>query len=415
MENYFIEILKQELVPALGCTEPISLAYAGAKVREILGDMPDKIQLFVSNNIIKNVKSVVVPMTNGLKGMDIACVLGVVGGNAQKELEVLADVTENHVKIAKNLVQANFCDIHSLKSCSTLHIIVVAYKDLHTAQVEIKDGHINVVMIKKDDQIIYEKQHQIQDEKEVECSFEDIYNFAQNVELSKIEKIILNQINCNVAICEEGLKNNYGKNVGATLLSNYPHDVNVLAKAYAAAGSDARMNGCAMPVVINSGSGNQGITVSVPIYIFAKEYNKSQEQLIRAVLLSNLVAIYLKKGIGKLSAYCGVVGASSGTAGGITMLMGGTLRQIKNAVTNTLADVSGIVCDGAKSSCAIKIASSVDAGIVSYYMAINNRVFDGGDGIVDSDFEKTIKNVSRLGKDGMKETDEEIIKIMLNK
>lgn len=408
----FIELLNEELVTALGCTEPIAIAYCAAKSRELLGDFPQRVEIYASNNIIKNVKSVTVPKSGGMKGVDTACVLGVVAGNAALGLEVLNDVTEKDVQTAKTLLKDGFCETYALKTTSTLNIIVKVFGNGNSAEVELKDGHTNIVRTVLNGKVLFENDKPIV-EKEYDFTLEEAYGFVKNIELEKVEEIISRQLEKNVAIAKEGLKGNYGSMVGKTLMLNYKDDVANRARAMAAAGSDARMNGCAMPVVINSGSGNQGITLSVPIYVFAEEYKKSKEELIRATLLSNLVSIYIKKGIGKLSAFCGAVSASCGVAAGLVFLMGGSFAQVGEAITNTAGNVSGIVCDGAKSSCAAKIASSVDAGIMAFYMAMRNNVFCGGDGIVDDSIEGTIANVSRLGRNGMRETDDEIISIML--
>lgn len=414
MEEMFLELLNEELVTALGCTEPIAIAYASAKARDVLGVFPDRVEIYASNNIIKNVKSVTVPKTNGLKGLAAACVVGIVGGDASLKLEVLNGVSNGDAEKVRKLIDKGFCTAYPLKSTATLHIIVNVYKDGHNAEVELKDGHTNVVRIVKDGKELYIDRTETE-EKKYSFTLEDVFEFVKGVELSKVKDLILRQIECNVAIGKEGLNGSYGSMVGRTLLESAPDSVALRARAMAAAGSDARMNGCSMPVVINSGSGNQGITLCVPIYVYAKEYDKSEEELVRAVLLSNLVSIYIKKGIGKLSAFCGAVSASCGVAAGLVCLMGGNSAQIEEAITNTAGNISGIVCDGAKSSCAAKIATSVDAGIMAFCMAMKRKVFSGGDGIVDNDIEGTIENVSRLGREGMKETDDEIISIMLQK
>ncbi|MEG1706741.1 MAG: L-serine ammonia-lyase, iron-sulfur-dependent, subunit alpha, partial [Clostridia bacterium] len=365
-------------------------------------------------NIIKNVKSVVVPNTNGLKGVDVACIVGIIGGDASLGLEVLRSVREQDIVETNRLLAEKFCKTLHLETTSPLHIKVTAYCGEMSAMVELKDGHSNIVKIIKNGEVLLEKESEVKKEERHDIRLADIYEFANEVPLHKVSGIIKRQIDCNSAMCEEGLRNNYGQGIGRTLIAIYgDKDARVLARAKASAGSDARMGGCSLPVIINSGSGNQGITVSVPIVEFSKELHSSMETLIRAVTLSNLVAIYLKRGIGKLSAYCGVVSASCGAGAGITYLSGGTYAQITKTISNTLANVSGIVCDGAKGSCAAKIASSVDACIISHYMAMNNNAFEAGDGIVKGDIEKTIDGVSRIGKYGMKETDLEILSIML--
>ncbi|MEG1394289.1 MAG: L-serine ammonia-lyase, iron-sulfur-dependent, subunit alpha [Clostridia bacterium] len=412
-EECFISILKEELVPALGCTEPIAIALASAKARETLGKFPDSVVIEVSGNIIKNVKSVVVPMTNGLKGVETACIVGIVGGKSELGLEVLQQVSPQDVAKVNQLLKEKFCKVEHLESTSPLHIIVRAYCGNESSLVELRDGHSAITRIERNGITLFSKQKQEKKEERLDVDLADIYEFASKVAIEKVEGLISRQIECNCAICEEGLRNNYGQSIGRTLIQIYGSDARVLARAKASAGSDARMSGCNLPVIINSGSGNQGITVCVPVVEFAKEFKSSREQLLRAVTLSNLVAIYLKRGIGKLSAYCGVVSASCGAGAGITFLGGGSYAQITSSISNTLANVSGIVCDGAKGSCAAKIASSVDACIIGHYMAMNNNQFNAGDGIVKDDIEKTIDGVSRIGKYGMKETDLEILSIML--
>lgn len=412
MEEGFLALLDKELVVALGCTEPISISFTAAKAREVLGNFPERAEIAASNNIIKNVKSVAVPNADGLKGVEAACVLGIVAGDADNGLEVLKNVKEKDVAKTRELLRDGFCRAEAMKSNATLHVTVkVFYKD-EWCEVEVKDGHDNIVKITKNDKVLFEKPSLSSDET-YDFSLNDVFNFVATVELNKVSKIIKRQLDLNVAIAKEGLCHDYGSRVGKTLLEHYPDSVDVRARAMAAAGSDARMNGCAMPVVINSGSGNQGITLSVPLYVFSKEYDVPEERLIRSVLLANLVSIYIKKGIGKLSAFCGAVSAGCGVAAGLTYLNGGTFAQAEEAISNTVADVAGIVCDGAKSSCAAKIASSVDAGIMAYYMAMRHDSFAGGDGIIEDDIEKTIGNVAVIGREGMKETDDEIIGIML--
>ncbi|MEG1509516.1 MAG: L-serine ammonia-lyase, iron-sulfur-dependent, subunit alpha, partial [Clostridia bacterium] len=381
-EDFFVELLKKELVPALGCTEPIAIAFVSAKAKEILGCFPDKVEIAVSGNVLKNVKSVKVPNTNGLIGVESACVVGIVGGDATKNLEVLQSVTQENVDVSKNLLANGFCKVTHLKSNEPLHIVVSVFKGSDKVSVELKNGHTNIVKITKNDNIIYCSAKQETENCESRFLLKDVFDFASTVKIEKVFDIINNQIEYNSAICEEGIKNNYGQNIGKTLLSVYGNDFKVRAKALAAAGSDARMSGCSLPVVINSGSGNQGIAVSIPVIEFAKHLNVGKEPLIRALIVSNLVAIHLKQGIGKLSAYCGVVSASCGAGAGITYLYGGNFEQISKTITNTIANISGIVCDGAKGSCAAKIASSVDACILAHFMTVGENYFRAGDGIV---------------------------------
>lgn len=413
-QEKLLDILQAELIPALGCTEPIAIALAAASAREVLGAFPDRIEIYASSNIIKNVKSVVVPSTGGQKGIEAAATLGVIVGKATGGLEIFSNVLEEQRKKLNDLLRTQFCKTYHLKSGCNLHIIAKAYQGDNCGEAEIRNSHDKVVRTAKNG---VRQSGLAEGAEEVPIdsfTLSELYDFATTVKWNEIDAVISRQIACNLAICEEGLSRSYGKNVGKTILLDFHNDVNNRARAYAAAGSDARMNGCALPVIINSGSGNQGITASVPICIFAKETDVDREKTVRAVCLSNLVAIYLKRGIGKLSAYCGAVSASCGVAAGLTYLKGGSFSQIAKAITNTVAGVSGIVCDGAKSSCAVKIASSVDAAIMAHYMALADRAFDGGDGIIACDIENMIENVMRLGKQGMRETDAEIIDIMLH-
>lgn len=413
--DYLLNLLDEELIPALGCTEPIAIALVGAKARDVLGQFPDKIKAEVSGNVLKNVKSVIVPNTDGMRGVDTAAAAGVVGGDASLNLEVLNSLTHADIEKIKALLSEGFCTVEHLKSNEPLHIKITAYKGDSYAAVELKDSHSNVCYIEKDGVVLLKTDGgKCDGAPKREMALEDIYDFARTVKLDDVRPVISRQIKCNTAICQEGLKNSYGQNIGKTLLSIYGNDIKVTARALASAGSDARMSGCSLPVIINSGSGNQGITVSIPVIEFARALNSNEETLYRALVLSNLVAIYLKRGMGKLSAYCGVVSASCGAGAGITYLHGGDLKTISKTITNTVANVSGIVCDGAKGSCAAKIASSVDACILGHYMAMADNVFRAGDGIVKANVEDTIDGVMKIAKDAMRETDEEILNIMFN-
>ncbi|MEG1804774.1 MAG: L-serine ammonia-lyase, iron-sulfur-dependent, subunit alpha [Clostridia bacterium] len=410
-----IDVLNEELVPALGCTEPIAIAYASAVARKALDDFPDKVEIAVSGNIIKNVKGVVVPNTNGMKGIEAACVVGIVGGDVEAKLEVLEKINDEHLKVVQKLLATNFCAVTHLYSDAPLHIIVKAFKGEKTAEVELKNGHTNIAKVEINGVVAYKKETDKVSEKSFNFKLRDIYDFAKNGNIDEVRGVLQRQVDLNMAICVEGMKNNYGQSIGKTLVEIYGNDVKVRARAYAAAGSDARMNGCSLPVVINSGSGNQGITVSVPVALWGEELKVDKELTLRSLALSNLVSIYLKKGIGKLSAFCGVVSASCGAGAGIAFISGGDFERVSRTITNTVANVSGIVCDGAKSSCAAKIATSLEAAILGFYMASENKVFSGGDGIVKNDIEDTIRGVARIGKDGMTQTDLEILDIMLNK
>ena len=415
----YLEILRQELVPALGCTEPIAIAYASATAARILGGIPEQIVVGCSGNIVKNVKSVVVPHSGGMRGIETAAVIGSVGGNPDYKLEVLRSVTPEHIETAKKLLQQGICSTKLLKGKTNLYIEVTASRKGETVEVEIADKHTNIIQIRKNGALLYTAPQSAAEKNELESPEYDcltvrgIIEFADTVALEDVEDILQRQIDCNTAISEEGLEHNYGANVGKTLLSAYGDDIKIRAKARAAAGSDARMSGCEMPVVINSGSGNQGMTVSLPVIEYAKEAKAGKEKLYRALVVSNLISIHQKHEIGRLSAYCGAVSAACGSGAGITYLLGGNYEEIAHTVTNTLANVSGIVCDGAKPSCAAKIASAVDAAIMAHYLSVGNRYFAPGDGIVKGDLEKTMKSVGRLGREGMRETDEEVLKIML--
>ena len=412
----YVQILKGELVPAMGCTEPIALAYCAAKAREVLGCLPERCVVEASGNIVKNVKSVIVPNTGGLKGIEAAAAAGIVAGDAGKILEVISGVTEEQKGEIREFLSRAEIRVEPLETDEILDMIVTLYKGESTSRVRISNYHTNIVLIEKNGQVVYKrgvmaaKEAQMADRSLL--NVEDIYDFAKTADLEDVKDIIGRQIAYNSAISEEGLKNNWGANVGSALLKAYGDAVQVRARAAAAAGSDARMSGCEMPVIINSGSGNQGMTASLPVIEYAKELGSSEEELYRALLLSNLLTIHQKTGIGRLSAYCGAVSAGCGAGCGIAFLQGADLKAIAHTLVNALAIVSGIICDGAKPSCAGKIAAAVDAGILGYQMYVNGQQFRGGDGIISKGVENTIHNVGRLGKDGMKETDKEIIRIM---
>ena len=413
----YVQILKEELVPAMGCTEPIALAYAAAKAREILGSIPDKVVIEASGSIIKNVKSVIVPNTNHLKGIPAAATAGIIAGRAEKELEVIAQVTESEIEQMKQFLQTADIKVVHADNGITFDIIVSVYKGSSYAKVRIANYHTNIVLMEKDGEVLYEIA--VEGEKEEGLTdrnllnMKDIWDFAMTVDVKDIKETLDRQIAYNTAIAEEGLRGDYGANIGSVLLDTYGDDIRTRAKAKAAAGSDARMNGCELPVIINSGSGNQGMTSSIPVIEYAKEFDADEDTLYRALALSNLVTIHQKTGIGRLSAYCGAVSAGAGAGAGIAYLCGGGYEEVIHTVVNALAIVCGIVCDGAKASCAAKIASAVDAGILGYNMYKRGQQFYGGDGIVTRGVEETIQNVGRLGKQGMKETNEEIIKIMV--
>lgn len=413
----YVVILEQELIPALGCTEPTAIAYASAVAKKTLGCLPEKMIAACSGNIIKNVKSVIVPNSGGLKGIEAAAAIGAVGGNPDKGLEVLTQVTKEDIEKTKKLLKSDFCKVELIQGVSNLNIIITATAGNETAVVEIVDKHTNIVRIEKNNKTIYEIENKYKNkDKKIDYSFmnvKDIIEFSNTVNIDDIRNPIHTQIEYNTKISDEGLHNSYGANIGRTLLDEYGNNIKVRAKARAAAGSDARMSGCVLPVVINCGSGNQGMTLSLPVIEYAKELEVDEEKLYRALVLSNLIAVELKSGMGRLSAYCGAVSAACGCGAAITYMHGGDYKQISKTITNTLGNVSGIVCDGAKPSCAAKIASSVDAAIMAHYLSMKNQKFNSGDGIVKDSVDKTIRSVGRMAKEGMRETDTEILKIMI--
>lgn len=414
----YLNILKCELVPALGCTEPIAIAYAAAKARQVLGCFPSRMEMHCSGNIIKNVKGVTVPNSGGLKGIDIAALLGTIGGNADKALEVLEGITQEHIARAQELAEQNICKCLLVEDEANLYIVAKLFSGEHSAEVTIVDTHTNITKIVKDGVILYEHNEARKSCDEVDRSqltVQGILDFANCVALEDIEEIIARQVKMNSIIAQEGLDNNYGAQIGKTLMQTRGKSVATRAAARAAAGSDARMGGCSLPVVINSGSGNQGLTVCLPVVAYAQEWEVSKEKLYRSLVVSNLIAIHQKKYIGSLSAYCGAVSAACGAGAGITYMYGGTYEQISLTIINTLGNVGGIVCDGAKSSCAAKIASSVDAALLAFNMSIHNKSFLPGEGIIKDDVEETIKSMGYIGRVGMKMTDTEILNIMIDR
>ena len=410
----FIQILREELIPAMGCTEPIALAYAAAIARDTLEAIPERIEVEASGSLIKNVKSVIVPNTQQLKGIPAAVTAGIIAGSAEKELEVIAEVSEEQIQEMKRYLEQTPITVKPLNSGITFDLIIKAYKGTSYSKIRIANYHTNVVLVEKDHNILEQKEINEETEEGLTdrslLSMEDIWDFSQTVDIEDVRAIIHPQIVCNMEIAEEGIRGDYGANIGSVLLGMGENNVQTRAKAMAAAASDARMNGCELPVVINSGSGNQGITTSVPVIVYARDL--SEEQMYRALVLANLTTIHQKTPIGRLSAYCGAVSAGVGAGAGIAYLCGGGYSEIIHTVVNAVAIISGMVCDGAKASCAAKIASSVDAGILGYYMYKNGQQFYGGDGLVTKGVEATLKNIGRLGKEGMKETNREIIRIM---
>lgn len=413
----YINVLKEELIQAMGCTEPIAIAYAGAIAREHLGCLPERVEIEVSGNIIKNVKSVIVPNTGGLRGIEVAAAAGIVAGDAAKELKVISEVSTEAVAVIHKFLESTPITVNFSDSKKIFDIMITVYGNGHSAYVRICEFHTNIVEIREDDKYVLQKDIAVEDSLGFTdrgfMNVQEIIEFADTARIEDVKDILDLQIECNVNISEEGLAGDYGANIGKVLLKTYgTDDVKIRAKAKAAAGSDARMNGCEMPVVINSGSGNQGITASIPVIEYAKELGVSDEKRYRALLVSNLITIHLKSGIGRLSAYCGAVSAGCASGAGIAYLYGGGVDEVSHTIVNSLAITSGIICDGAKASCAAKIATAIDAGILGYHMYKEGQQFYGGDGIVSKGVENTIKNVGQLAKEGMATTDQEILKIM---
>ena len=418
----YARVLRRHLRPAMGCTEPIAIAYAAAVARAALGRMPDDVRVLVSGNIIKNAKSVTVPNTGGLKGIDAAGAAGIVAGDETRELQVIADVTPEQIgQIAAYAARGSI--IVGIKPDARLFDILVTVRaDGHEASARIADRHTNVVHVERDGETLHDAPLEDGrdggdgdgvDRDEAMLTVEGIFDFAKTCDLADVRESLERQLECNMAIAEEGVRGMWGAAVGCTILAhNDPNDPYIRAKAMAAAGSDARMSGCEMPVIINSGSGNQGITVCVPVAVFAEAIHATHEELLRALAFANLIAIREKGPIGCLSAYCGAISAGCAAGAGIAFLRGGSLDVINHTIVNSLAILSGTICDGAKPSCAAKIACAVDAALLGYHMALSCREFRSGEGIVTKGVENTIANVGRLGKDGMKETDHEILRIM---
>lgn len=417
-DNY-LAILHSELVPALGCTEPIAIAFATAKAVSLLGCRPESIEMLCSGNIVKNVQGVTVPNSGGLKGIEAAAILGALGGDASKELEVLEGIDPAVVSEAKKLVGTGYCKGMLAEGVANLYLLAKVYSGGNSSEVEIEHKHTNIIRMAVDGEDVFRsdsghKSVGITGDKSL-LNVRDILSFADSVDINDVKDVLDNQIQMNSAISDEGLKGGYGACVGKTLLNVYGNDIKIRAKARAAAGSDARMSGCSLPVVINSGSGNQGMTASLPVIEYAKDMNLPDETLYRALVVSNLTALHQKKYIGNLSAYCGAVSAACGSGAAITYLYGGSYNDVSRTIINTIANVGGIVCDGAKPSCAAKIASSVDAAIMAHHMSAGNLVFGNGEGLVQQDVERTIHNIGHVGCVGMRSTDLEILNIMLSK
>lgn len=417
IQNAFVSILTDELKLATGCTEPIAMAYCAAKMREVLGAVPEKILAELSGNILKNVKSVTVPNTGGMKGTKAALAAGVIAGQADQELQVISAVSKEQYPAIAEYCKKTPIEVVCMDTPHLLDIRLTGWAGENRAVVRITDHHNNIVYIEKDGQVLLEKElavptaGQADPEKDL-LNLGNILAFANEVDLSLVRPLLERQIRCNSAIAEEGLKNDWGSNIGSLLLEEYGDDIKFEARAWAAAGSDARMSGCEMPVVILSGSGNQGLTASMPVYRYAKHLNVSEEKMYRALIVSDLVTCYQKVGIGVLSAYCGAISAGIGAGAAIAYLQGADEDAIAHTIVNAAAILSGTICDGAKPSCAAKIAESVDAGIMGYKMHRRGSDFIPGDGIVGEDLHATVKNVGVLAKEGMRETDRTILRIM---
>lgn len=414
--SIYVQILKEELVMAMGCTEPIAISYACAKATQVLDHLPDRIVVKASGSIIKNVKSVIVPHTNGLKGIEVAAAAGALYGDADAKLEVLSSATREQIEELPEYVQNTNITVQHIEQGHVFDLEIHVYYEQEHASVRIVDTHTNIVQFEKNWQVIFEDKTTSLELKADHSALimKQIWDFSQTVDIDDVKEILDRQITCNMAIANEGIHNSYGANIGHVILNMDSDCVKTKAKAYAAAGSDARMNGCELPVVINSGSGNQGITCCVPVVVYAKELDCTQEQLYRALVLSNLTAIYIKTGIGTLSAFCGAVSAGAAAGAGIAYLHNGTYKEIQHTIVNALAILSGTICDGAKASCAAKIASSIDAGIMGYYMYKNKQQFYAGDGIVAHSVDETIQNIGTLGSQGMLQTNDKIIEMMIS-
>ena len=413
-----VAVLKDELVPAMGCTEPVSVAYAAALARKTLGALPERVCVAVSGNILKNVKSVIVPNTAGLRGIPAAVAAGLVAGDPELRLEVVSRLTDADRAAIADYLKAGVIAVEQSDTGCVFDIEITAYAAADSAYVRITGSHTNVVSIKRNGETLFEKQVSediagTPDQFKAGITVKDIVEFADCAELSDVEEVLQRQIDCNTAISAEGLRHDYGAKVGKVLLAAFGDDVHNRAKAAAAAGSDARMNGCELPVVIVSGSGNQGMTASLPVIVYAEHLGSSRDRLLRALIVSNLVTVHLKAGIGCLSAYCGAVSAGCGAGAGVCYLRGGGYNEIAHTIVNALAIQSGVICDGAKSSCAAKVASAVEAGLVGMEMYGHGSEFYGGDGIIEKGVENTIRNVGELARNGMRETDEEIIRMMI--
>ena len=412
----FLAILDEELVPAMGCTEPIALAYAAARGREVLGRDPEGILARCSGNIIKNVRCVRIPNSGGMTGIESACALGAIAGDASRSMEVLEGVTPEGVATTTAFLKKGTCSVEFLDSDIPLHFIITLIAGGDWVDVEVRHSHRNIVRITKNDETVFEVEDKVDITERADrsaLSIENIYDFANEVELDLIRSHTQQQIDCNMAIAKRGMQGDYGIGIGKALLDTFPHSVYTKVRAYAAAASEARMDGCDMPVIITSGSGNQGIASTVPVIVYAREKQIPEDKMMLAMVFSSLMTVYQKEYIGKLSAFCGAISASCAAGAAITYLVGGTLDQIKATVANTLADIPGVICDGAKASCAAKISSALDASLFAHALAMNGKAYSQGTGILREDTGDTIKDVGHIGRVGMQPTDQEIVKLMI--
>ncbi len=410
-----INILREELMPALGCTEPIAVAYAAAKCREVLAELPASVEVYVSGNIVKNVRSVTVPNSGGLRGIEAAALLGIVGGEPERKLEVLDRVTQSDIETAKALLNQKICRTHLAEGVDKLYIRVCATSSKNAAAVTIEGRHTNITRVERNGECLFDNPYHEEKARADRngLTVESILAFAQGVRLEDVEELLERQASLNMQIAQRGLEQFQGVGIATELLRHAPSSVYTRARAMAAAASEARMSGCSLPVVINSGSGNQGITVSVPVAVYAKEIGAPKEKLLRALVISNLISIHLKKYIGDLSAFCGAVTAACGAGAAICYLSGGGYAEVSDTITNALAAASGILCDGAKPSCAAKISCALDAAFLAVGLANRQRVFNAGDGLIGRDIERTIQNIGYIGRVGMENTDVEILNLML--
>ena len=418
-EEEYLTILREELVPAKGCTEPIAIAFAGAKARELLGEMPEFIEIEASGNLIKNIRCVTVPNTNNLVGIEASAIAGVVGGDSSLELEVISNIKPKHLKLINSLLLKDIVKVKLLKTNLNLHFIFKAKAKDNEIIIEIKNLHTNIVKITKNDKIIFEQDNGNDEYFGVETNrsnltVENILNFTESINIEKVKDLLDLQIKYNMAIAKKGLNEIFGVSIGQTILK---HDQSIFSKikAYTAAASEARMSGCSMPVITNSGSGNQGLATSIPVILFSRHLKLPKEKMYRGLVLSNLLTIYQKSFIGRLSAFCGAISAAVSSGATFTYLSGGDLIQIKMTITNSLANVSGVVCDGAKPSCASKIATGLDAAILGHFLAMENHQYNPLSGIIKNSADETILAIGKMASEGMKDTDKVILALMLEK